>query len=353
MNLQPKLQKLANKINGVQDLHLQVSDEANSEENIGFLILLLSLVGGLFANAFFLAFLVLIGFFNNATAVLILSLILLAIGLVFSKLNTSMVLQTILSTLVISGTALFIYALNNFGLDFKFCCLILSGLCIGFYFLFDDFIIRFLSVITFLNSFLYSLVLIIFKENSSEFAIMFGKFYLLIVLFGVFWILKNEEKWFANKTLNKLFQPTLSGMQLFVMLFMYVKMDNNTFGISNMIHHLILSGLFLYVLYDVLNTILNAPTKIKLGILIPFTIFIFTSIYQPSMLISMLLILLYFKHKEMIFLYFSILSLLVSIGLFYYDLSINLFNKSLLLMGGGLLFFIIYLVSKKLNVYEK
>lgn len=353
MNLQPKLQKLANKINEIQGLHLQVSNEANNEQKIGFLIIVLSLVGGVVANGFLIMFLGLIGFFSNSITILITSILLIAAGYTFNRLNTAVVLQSILSTLIVSGTALFIYALHEFSIDLKFCTLILCALCVGYYFLMADFIIRFLAVLTFLGSFLYSCVLVFFYEDASDSAIIFSKFYILLVLIGVILFLKNEAAWFANKKCNLLYQPTLSGMQLFLLLTMYIKVEEGTFWTLNIFHHLILSGIFLYVLYDVLQGNLKLRPVVKIGVLLPMLLFVFSSIYQPSMLLSLLLLLIYFKYKEMIFFYVSGISLLLTIGLFYYDLSINLLYKSLLLIAGGLMFFIVYVVVNKSSIDEK
>lgn len=344
MSQQYNLQKIANQINQEQKLDLQVSEMANQNKSTSFVIRILSLLGGIIANVTFIVFLFAVDAFKNGWVTFFIASILIVASLFFNKIKDIPFLETLMTSTYLAGICCLLASLYIWGIDETIISVTLAIIALLSFYFINDFIIRLLGVITFFLALLYALA----PLNS----LIPAHLLLIICLVAIVLMLKNEANWFANKKINTYYQPLLTGIQataIYLSLFKY----NITPSYYNISLHIIICSILFWVVYGIIKSKFDNYNRKFLLLIFPLALIAICSFYEVKMLLSLIFLLIAFNYKELLFLSFSVLYFITSIGLFYYDLSITLLYKSLILMASGGLFLCLYFIIKSIPKNEK
>jgi hypothetical protein len=319
-------------------------------QNTSFGLKILSLLGGVLATLTFLGFLAISGVYESQMFILFLGFIFVGVAVGVSTSIDKVLLETSLISLYVAGICMVIFGFLDFSLGASVTSILLITMAIITCFFTQKFLISFLSA----SLFFASLFVLLVFEGSPELIHVFNTF---VVLLYLSLSLLEGEVLAIHPRVNKLFGPVR--IVLILALLYGVHM---TFP-SMMQYYKTSSAYFSSIPIIIALLIVVYPISKKLGVarikdisatycfVVPFLVLTASS---PGISAAFLVLLVGVLTNHKTGVAIGVLSFLYFISRFYYDMNLDLLTKSYLLMGAGVIFMIVYLITRKnLISYEE
>lgn len=313
-------------------------------------IKILSIFGGFFATQSFLGFLSLMGLFDSNVALLAVGSAFIIAALLINRTFDKVIYDTLSISAYVTGLVLIGIGLNGLNVNNSLIALII--LVVGFISLFinQTYILSFIAVLTVCGS-LLSLIII-------------NKFYGFVHGYNIFiagiltYHILNEGKIIAtNKTLSKLYNPMRIGFIFSLLFGLIISANRETFDMNIgfiWLSSLILLLLVIYLVSEIVEIISVKDKKSQIIIYILTILVLSSTIFAPSILGAILIILLCFLVNYKTGYIVGITALIYFVSQYYYDLNFSLLTKSIILFASGILFLGFYVfVNKKSLQNEK
>lgn len=332
--------------------HFQVDEQAiiqayqKEEENTsGLAIKVLAIFGGFLASLAFIGFLFITGVFQSGGALIIFGILLLGTAIGISKTYDKTLHTTASVAIYLIGILLINLGCADYNVGVTTIALIALGIGLLTLIINQTLIISFVSVII---SSIALLVLILSNDSHSW-------IHLYIVGMTVIFtyvMLYEAQIITSNVKVSKLYTPIRIGV-LFSVLFGLVAIGKR--GLTDApLESMWFSAipLFFIVLYVVRHIVqqLNIKDQKKQTIIyILSSLILLATIFAPSILGALLIILLCFLVRYTTGVAIGIIALIYFISQYYYDLTYTLLTKSIILFVSGILFLTFYLFIRKKN----
>lgn len=323
------------------------------EENRSNLtIKILSILGVVLSVLSFLGALFLLNILNDNLNLIICGSIFLVLSLYCIKKYNTIIIDTASIALYIAGGWMLIYGLEIDNLNYIFIlCFIISSCTL---LIVQRYLLSLLNILCII----YSTAALI---NYNDQNVLFITFINTILVITLIYLLSNEATVLSKRNLiSTIYNPLRLGLILatvattaFIILSHYEtytdQVDTSSFALY------VLSVLYafstLWVVYKITNKFEITKSKVLFPIYGLLILLLGSTVINPGISGSILIILLCFNYQYRIGLSIGIISLLLSLWHFYYNLNFSLLVKSLMLIISGLLFLAIYFVinSNKIN----
>lgn len=274
------------------------------------------------------------GFYDSPAAMMIIGLAAIGFGLRIHRQRISDVAETFSLTLIFMGFACIPMALPDWNKFIDLNCLILMTLAAGCFIFSRRQLLSFLSVISFLS--LFGLWI----TSKGEPLLLPG--FSLVMLCLMVTLSLQEGKWISSyRKFSIHYLPVTLALTiaqiavhyLFTVTTAPVLTENQPvkllyFSIPNIVF-------CLYVLHSFSREIGIVNVKQKSLLLGVIAVILLLTLYTPTISISLCLAVLNFRNRYYTGLIVSAISLVIAIGLYYYDMHFTLLTKSILLMTSG------------------
>lgn len=329
-----------------------------SEENSlkGFkniFLIVLSFLLGLGAISMFFGFLYLLdrSLIDNSTVLSIIGVVCLFGAYKFNKIADVSFQQGLALVLYCAGFIFTVAAVTNFfaavELQGYVYCYLVIALASLFIYLFDNLIVTFLNYL----SILVGLYMLLYCYELDFLALGF----LIVMLIKGVLMLKYEAYFLSySPWAYRRFMPALGGVVVFTLCAsMVMSFSGNEFvvfkntGMSMSIYALLLTAIGVYSVRFVLYK-LQVVHWLSYCVLGVFGLILFLfSYYYPSFAVGFTFLLWCFMRSQRVLMILSAGAFLWAGFFFYYDLQMNLMDKSLLLIGSSCVFFVLYYLLLK------
>jgi hypothetical protein len=322
------------------------------EENRSNLtIKILSILGVILSVLSFLGALFLLNILNDKLNLIICGSIFLILSLYCIKKYNAIIIDTASIAFYIVGGWMLIYGLDIHDLNYIFILCFIISLCTLL--IVQRYLLSLLNILCII----YSIIALI---NHNDQNLLFITLINAILIIALIYFLSHEAAVLSKRNLiSTIYKPLRLGLILativttaFIILSHYgtnEQVNNTSFALY------ILSVLYalatLWVVYKITSKFEITKSKVLFptyGLLI---LLLGSTVINPGIACSILLILICFNYQYRIGLSIGLISLLLSLCHFYYNLNFSLLVKSLILIISGLLFLAIYFVinSNKIN----
>jgi hypothetical protein len=328
-----------------------LNELASQQENQSSLaIKILSIFGGFLATMAFLGFLLIAGLYDSEIGLVIFGLGFIISGIVITRTQDKLILDTLSVSLFITGFGLLAFGLSGLNFTENNIILIILSLAIISLFVNENYLLSFISIL-FINSCLLALI------DSYNLGNLIHLYITLNTVLLVYLMLNEAKLICQNKNISRLYNPFRIGI-IFSLFAGLIALSSN--GFSNISSNYIwISSLvfFVAILYLVSNIItvfkIKTPKNNYLIFGITAVVLIPTAL-SPSISGALLILLLSFYVNYKTGIALGVISFIYFISQYYYDLSFTLLTKSIILFSSGILFIAFYLmINKKLLQNEK
>lgn len=323
------------------------------EENRSNLtIKILSILGVILSVLSFLGALFLLNILNDKLNLIICGSIFLVLSLYCIKKYNAIIIDTASIAFYIAGGWMLIYGFDIHDLNYIFILCFIISLC--------TLLIVQRHLLSLLNilGIIYSIIALI---NHNYQNILFITLINAILIIALIYFLSHEAAVLSKRNLiSTIYNPLRLGLILatvattaFIILSHYEtyneQVNNNSFALY------ILSVLYafaiLWVVYKITSKFEITTSKVLFPTYALLILMLGSTVINPGIACSILLILTCFNYQYRMGLSIGLISLLLSLWHFYYNLTFSLLVKSLILVISGLLFLAIYFVinSNKIN----
>lgn len=337
--------------------HFQVNEQAiiqayqKEEENkSGIAIKVLAIFGGFLASLAFIGFLFITGVLQSGGALIIFGILLLGTAIGISKTYDKTLHTTASVAMYLIGVLLINLGCADYNTGINIIAFIALGIGLLTLIINQTLIISFVSVII---SSIALLVLILSNEAHS----LIHLYIVGMTVIFTYIMLFEAQMITSGIKVSKLYVPIRIGV-LFAVLFGLIAIGKKgltdapleTMWFSAVPLFLIV----LYVVHHIVQQLDIKDQKKKTTIYIMSSLILLATIFAPSILGALLIILLCFLVRYTSGVAIGVISLIYFISQYYYDLTFTLLTKSIILFVSGILFLTFYLfIRKKNNDHEK
>lgn len=323
---------------------LTAYEKANANR-AGIAIKVLTVVGGFLVTCAFLGFLFLAELYNSGIGMAISGFIFLAGSLIVKRVYDILILDTFAVSFFICGCLLILLGAMESRMDETAVSLMFIIIALISMLFVQNYMMSFAATCI-LHAAIIWFTLTFHFNHSLPLQLYTG----LVILFFTFWILEESRITAGNTRLSRLYNPVRLG-SLAAILFSGIYLSGNGWLFrlwhTGWIAALIAIACILLLIPKILKKLeLHQPA----AFVIAFTSAILTlapTIWAPSIAISLLIILLSFYVNYKTGTVAGILALIWFVSEFYYSLSFTLLAKSLMMMGTGSFFLLLYLITQK------
>lgn len=320
------------------------------ENKSGLAIKVLAIFGGFLASLAFIGFLFITGIFNSEVALVIFGVLLIGSAIGISKVYDKLLHTTTSVTMYLIGLWLINFGGLDLGLDTNTMALISLGIGILTLCINQTLILSFISVLT------ISVCLLVLILSNNDHSLIHLYTVGMTVLFT--YVILHESKLVTTSSkLSKLYNPIRIGV-LFSMLFGLIALGKR--GLIDVAPHsiwissIVFLGIVVYIVYHILQQLNIHDQKKKIVIYTLSVLILLSTIFAPSILGALLIILLCFLVNYTTGITIGVLALIYFISQYYYDLNYTLLTKSIILFASGILFLVFYLfITKKNTPHEE
>lgn len=312
-------------------------------------IKILSIFGGFFATQTFLGFLGLMMLFESELSMLFVGIVFIVGSVWISKTYDKLIFDTFSISTYVTGFVLLgvgLYGLNVEENPLIFIILAVSLLTI---FVNQTYMLSFIAIITISGC----LLAFIIVNKSYEF---FNLYNILIAYILVYVFLSEAKIITFNKELSKLYNPMRIGLIFSLLFGLVISVNRVAFEMPTSFIWLSSVLLLVGVMYLVFQTVkrMNITDKKQQILIYILSVLVLSStIFAPSILGALLIILVSFYVNYKTGLAIGIIALAYFISQYYYDLNLTLLVKSIILFSSGILFIVFFLFTKKYMSNEK
>ncbi|MEJ5144911.1 DUF4401 domain-containing protein [Sphingobacterium sp. MYb388] len=322
------------------------------EENRSNLtIKILSILGVILSVLSFLGALFLLNILNDKLNLIICGSIFLILSLYCIKKYNAIIIDTASIAFYIVGGWMLIYGFDIHDLNYIFILCFIISLCTLL--IVQRYLLSLLNILCII----YSIIALI---NHNDQNLLFITLINAILIIALIYFLSHEAAVLSKRNLiSTIYNPLRLGLILatvvttaFIILSHYEtneQVNNTSFALH------ILSVLYalatLWVVYKITSKFEITKSKVLFPTYALLILMLGSTVINPGIACSILLILICFNYQYRIGLSIGLISLLLSLWHFYYNLNFSLLVKSLILIISGLLFLAIYFVinSNKIN----
>lgn len=322
------------------------------EENRSNLtIKILSILGVILSVLSFLGALFLLNILNDKLNLIICGSIFLILSLYCMKKYNAIIIDTASIAFYIVGGWMLIYGFDIHDLNYIFILCFIISLCTLL--IVQRYLLSLLNILCII----YSIIALI---NHNDQNLLFITLINAILIIALIYFLSHEAAVLSKRNLiSTIYNPLRLGLILatvvttaFIILSHYEtneQVNNTSFALN------ILSVLYalatLWVVYKITSKFEITKSKVLFPTYALLILMLGSTVINPGIACSILLILICFNYQYRIGLSIGLISLLLSLWHFYYNLNFSLLVKSLILIISGLLFLAIYFVinSNKIN----
>ncbi len=337
--------------NFISDENAILTEYKIKEENQSSLsIKILSILGGFLATLTFLGFLFITGILKSELVASIFGSCLIIVAILINKGTNKLIIDTFSISAYVVGLILFSAGLLGMSVDENLITLLVIGIALISLFITQNYILSFIAMLAINCSFL---MLILINKIPNLIHV-----YIVINTLVLTYIFLNEPKLISsNIKISKLYNPSrisfiislLIGLVIIIKRF-FITVPQNYVWSSSIV---IIAAIF-YVLFLILKTIEINSFQNKVGIYVLSALILIPIVFSPSILGTILIILLSFLVNYKTGFIIGVVSFIYFISQYYYDLSFTLLTKSIILFSSGIVFLLLYLLTiKKLNFNEK
>ncbi len=317
-----------------------------TENPTSWIIRVVTMVGAWIAAGCFFGVVALMGIFDSPTAVLFLGLLLMTAAVfAFRTLKKSIFVVPFALTASITGQICFGYGIGAQIKDSDFNWLFIAemGIQLLLFFATTNNTQKFVSTFVFnciLTGFLF------YNEWYEGIHFVLG-INALILTFMILWeetILSRFKSWIAS------YQPLSAAVTISFLLLIFIKLNEQSYSWQTFkiqfwwVSSAIILVCLLLAIYKV-----SQDFGWNIAKTLPLALIFVPLAGSPGILGGILILILGFYHKSMWYVAMGILALAVFISVFYYNLEMTLWVKSLILMGSGLLFLGVYQLIRIYN----
>lgn len=319
-------------------------------EKQSFAIRLLSILGGGIASFLLLAFIMSFSLKHSDIGMLITGGLSIVFAIYMSKIPYRKTQETISVSVFLIG--LFLIYLGVEGVFIKENSIYLLFILIAFacLFLTQQYLLSFISVLV-----IHLGVLLLILTNNTE---DFLNLYVCLLAFGYSYLLLNEAKIIKRRiAFSKLFHPIKTASLIFLIIGLGFLANQSRLPLHST-YVLLSSAVLVLLILFLLPTIFKLwgveKKKDKVLSYVLCVLVLVPTALSPAITGAILILLLSYHVNYKTGFVLGILAGVYFIGQFYYDLSLSLWTKSLLLFSSGVFFLLLFLfTNKRLYADEK
>jgi hypothetical protein len=343
----PEIKALLEQVRTTAGPSFRVDEEAVLQEyqqlnanRSGIAIKVLTIGGGFLASLALLGCFFIAGIYDSGPGSVVTGLLFLGGAIWISKIYDQLILDTTAVCLYCMGVFLFIIGLLVENMNSKMICLPLIPLAIITLFLVQNYILSLLAVLLLNGAIITQLLL-----NNQHLLL---SVYTAIVTAILTLYITGEAQWInAGKKSARLYHPARLGLTLSLLAALAYISKNNFIPAVTAI------AAILYITPPVLTLLGIQEAGKRAAVYIALVLILAPTLFAPAIAGALLLMLLCFRVNYKTGFVLGILALVYFVSQYYYDLQWTLLTKSLVLMGSGLLFVLVYfLTHKKLGQHE-
>lgn len=357
MNKDTEIHELLKSVQNFEGNQIQMNEPAILAEyhkkdanKTSLAIKILSIIGGVFATQVFLGFLSLMGLFDSNIALLITGFIFVIAALFINRTFDKVIFDTLSISIYVAGLVLIGIGMRFFELNNSSIALVILVIASISLIVNQTYILSFMAVLTVCSA-LLSLIII----NK-----VYGFIHAYNILMAVMltYVILNEAKIMTtNKILSKLYNPIRIGLIFSLLLGLIVSVNREVFDMHIgfiWISSILMLILVMYLVAQIIEIIGVNDQKKRIMIYALTVLVLSSTIFAPSILGAILIILLCFLVNYKTGFVIGIIALIYFFSQYYYDLSLSLLNKSIILISSGILFLVFYVfINKKSLKNEK
>ncbi len=333
----------------VKEAQIEKDYQAKFDNQSSISIKILTIFGGLIATLCFAGFIAIAGFYENKLGMLILGGILVGSSIGLNMSRHSFFIGTLSVSAYLLGLLMMGFGLGSMDNDPLFIKLIFLVISILTLFLVSNYVLTFITTALFFGAITSILI-----EGSNSFVIS----YVIAGLGFIYtcWLLLEAKLITLHPKIAGKYDAIRDAL-LFCLLTGMVFLSLGNVFYWNLGSYYFTSAIFLVCLLYVVRLILKkleiSDVKSQ-GFIYFFSLLFFILLLPaPAILASLLILLLGFYYNFRASAALGIIGLIYFFSKFYYDLSMTLLYKSLIMMAAGLLFIGFYLLAKKYLYHEK
>ncbi|MEM6319501.1 MAG: DUF4401 domain-containing protein [Bacteroidota bacterium] len=321
---------------------IEVEANSDSARYSNLAVKILSIFGGLVGSFFFVLFMLLLGVPNSSLALLILGVLFLVSGIIMSRVDKSIFLDTINICTWLTGIGMIGFGLaDRIGDDFVSLTMILLGTLT--FFLAEKFLLQFLSALLICAS----MVVFLMENDWSDWI------HLLIIgtAIKLTYLHLNEAKLISkNLFFNAIYAPLRLALifSLIGLLFLVGKggrMNGLAFNYL-WLSSTVIIGTTLFSIYTIMQE-MAIEKRNQVVVMTLATVMFLPSVFSPFIAGAILILILNYHIGYRTGIAIGVIALVYSVSQYYYDLNLTLLQKSGVLILSGLLFLLAYFVFQK------
>lgn len=305
------------------------------KDNRSIGIKILSMFGGLMASIAFIGFLYVTGLFDSSIGMILIGCMLITAAVALTRMHVQLTLDTLNMALFILGFILLGGGLVDVAIstNLQTVILIIAGaLSLSAS---RHYLVVFVSVLI-----IHGGILMLIISNNLE-ALVYLYLIFLALLMVVFY-LKEAEIIVRWKALSRLYSPIRTAL-VFSFISTLLLLSMNGLFLFPKTYKWIPAAVFIVVIAYLSRLVLRLfPQKQQRHIPILLALVLFPTLFAPAISGALLVVLLAYLVNHRTGFVVGITAFCYFMIRFYYDLDYTLLMKSLLLMGSGLLFLIVY-----------
>lgn len=313
-------------------------------KNSNVVIKILSIFGGLLATLSFVVFLFILGIYDSEWGMLLLGIALATIAVVIDRTYNSFILDAFSVCFYVLGVILFALGLATLEVNENHVALLVILMALGSLAITQNYVISFISMITIGAAMLF-LIMSYHVPNAIHGYLVF---YTVLLSFCFL----NEAKLLtSSRKLAQLNGPLRIGL-VFCLLFGLVAVGKNGLapisGSYLWISSVVSIGCILYLASQLLKRFgIVGPKKVLTLVLCVFTLL--PTLFAPAISGALLIVLLSFWVHYKTGFVIGIIALIYFVIQYYYDLSLTLLTKSIILFSSGVVFLVFYFFFTKMT----
>lgn len=312
-------------------------------------IKILSIVGGLFATLTFIGFLALMRLFESEAAILITGICFIIVAIWLNKAFDKLIFDTLSISIYVTGLVMLGAGLTLLDVgenELIFIILVVSLLTL---FVNQTYMLSFMAVTAFTGCFLAFIIV----NKSYEFFHLYNSAIALLLVY----VFLNEGKIITfNKNSSKLYNPMRIGLIFSLLVGLIISVNREVFDMPTSfiwISSILLLAVVMYLVFQIVKRLEITDNKKQALIYMLSVLVLSSTIFAPSILGAIIIILLSFFVNYKTGLAIGIIALIYFITQYYYDLNLTLLVKSIILIASGILFIVFFLFTKKFTSNEK
>lgn len=327
----------------INEESIAIALSKKQERESGWLIKILSVIGGILGNLFFTFFLTIIFSNDSGMSLLVIGIFMMGSAILFIRNVNLLVLDTLVITAYLLAYIISAIGLDRLGWKEPSIALVILGFAVAAIFFIRHSILLFFTFAIALGA----VVFLFFNQKLGVYAQIWPCMLAIVILY-LYW---KEAAWItAGSRLNDWYRPLLWVLVLYFIGFLQLLGKRHWVeGIGEYFSYtsLWLMAILGWVVYQILPQFSITQSSSRGGLLVIIIWILLPTLRSPAIAGILLLLLLSYRSGDRWVWLLSLLAMVVFFSEFYYDLSLSLLTKSYILMGSGIGLLLLYYFTRK------